>query len=118
MQPDVAERLASLRRDFTKVVGRPFKHFVCPILFVDEETELCKAHVVNRAFAASSRRWTLQQRTLTTSLGRCLKLSLLTCNSTRSALLQRLSLSPACTADCVRAFFSTVSSLNTSSRTG
>jgi hypothetical protein len=60
MQPDVAERLEALRQDFAVVAGRPFCHFFCPILMVDEQVELCRAHVVNHAFAASSRRWTVQ----------------------------------------------------------
>lgn len=62
MNAKVAERLDALRLDFADVVGQPFRHFFCPILFVDEETELCKAHVVNEAFTASSRRWTLQRK--------------------------------------------------------
>lgn len=62
MKRQTIERLDALRRDFTGVVGRPFNHFFCPILFVDEETELCKAHVVNEAFFDSSRRWTLQRK--------------------------------------------------------
>lgn len=62
MKPEIIKRLDVLQRDFTSVVGRRFSHFFCPILFVDEETELCKAHIVNKAFAAASRRWTLQRK--------------------------------------------------------
>jgi len=62
MQPDVAEKLEALRQDFAAVTGRRFRHFFCPILLVDEQVELCRAHVVNQAFAASSRRWTLQRK--------------------------------------------------------
>jgi hypothetical protein len=62
MKRQIARRLDALRQDFAQIAGRPFNHFFCPFLFVDEETELCKAHVVNAAFAASSRRWTLQRK--------------------------------------------------------
>jgi hypothetical protein len=62
MKPKIIKRLDALQRDFTSVVGQRFSHFFCPILFVDEETELCEAHIVNKAFAATSRRWTLQRK--------------------------------------------------------
>ncbi len=62
MNAQVADRLDRLRRDYSGVVGHPFQHFFCPILFVDEETELCRAHVVNKAFTDSSRRWTVQRK--------------------------------------------------------
>jgi hypothetical protein len=62
MKRQIAERLDALRQDFAQIAGRPFNHFFCPFLFVDEEAELCKAHVVNAAFTGSSRRWTLQRK--------------------------------------------------------
>ena len=51
-----------MNQDFKKVIGQSFNHFFCPILFVDETTELCEAHIVNKAFSNSSRRWTLQRK--------------------------------------------------------
>lgn len=62
MKPEIIKRLKSLQRDFNNVVGRRFSHFFCPILFVDEDAELCKAHIVNKAFAVATRRWTLQRK--------------------------------------------------------
>jgi hypothetical protein len=62
MKPEVSERLDALRQDFANVAGRPFEHFFCPFLFVDEQAELCKAHIVNDAFPGSSRQWTLQRK--------------------------------------------------------
>jgi len=62
MKSKVAKQIEILRRDFTRVVGRPFHHFFCPILFVDEETELCQAHVINQAFPSSSHKWTVQRK--------------------------------------------------------
>ena len=57
----VMERLASLRADYADVVGFPFQYFFCPILWKDEEAELCRAHVVNKAFPESDRSWTIQR---------------------------------------------------------
>jgi len=62
MKPQVAEQLETLRRDFANVAGSPFRHFFCPVLFVDEETELCQAHVVNSAFPETSPNWTIQRK--------------------------------------------------------
>lgn len=62
MRPDVSAKCDLLRRNFATLVGRPFGHFFCPILFVDEQTELCQAHVVNRAFDGASSAWTIQRK--------------------------------------------------------
>ena len=35
--------------------------FFCPILYRDEDTELCRAHVINRSFRDSDRSWTIQR---------------------------------------------------------
>ncbi len=51
-----------LQADYTAVYGRSFAHFYCPALFRDEETELCKAHIINEAFPDSSRAWTVQRK--------------------------------------------------------
>ena len=42
-------------------MGEPFHHFYCPVLFLDDEAELCKAHIVNAVFAGSTR-WTVQRK--------------------------------------------------------
>ncbi len=41
--------------------GKKFDHFFCPILFSDEDTPLCKGHIVNEAFKSSSRTWVVQR---------------------------------------------------------
>lgn len=46
--------LDQLRSDFVKVSGKPFKYFFCPILWADEDTELCMGHIVNKAFQDSA----------------------------------------------------------------
>lgn len=62
VQTDLTRKLEALRRDFAEVDGKVFTYFFCPLLFKDEDVELCRAHVVNAAFRASSRRWTVQRR--------------------------------------------------------
>lgn len=54
MSDTLESRLDELRNDFAGVEGMPFKHFFCPILWIDEATELCLGHVVNKAFRRSS----------------------------------------------------------------
>ena len=56
------KKLEALRSDYASVVGSSFKTFYCPILFRDDDVELCRAHLVNQAFAGVSRRWTIQVR--------------------------------------------------------
>jgi hypothetical protein len=60
----LAAKLAKLRDDYVAVRGRPFEHFYCPILFRDEDTPLCQAHIINEAFRDSARRWTIQRADL------------------------------------------------------
>ena len=55
-------KLETLRTDFAAVAGEPFHYFYCPILFVDDPTEICRAHLVNQAFLKTSRRWTVQRK--------------------------------------------------------
>lgn len=54
-------KLEELRADYEHVVGRRFENFYCPILFRDENVELCRAHVINKAFQGSDRGWTIQR---------------------------------------------------------
>jgi hypothetical protein len=61
MSGRVARRLAALSTDYEQVTGRPFQHFFCPVLFRDEDAELCQAHIVNRAFDGSSL-WTIERK--------------------------------------------------------
>ena len=53
--------LELLRADYASVTGRPFEHFYCPILYRDDNTELCQAHVINKAFSDSDRQKTIQR---------------------------------------------------------
>jgi hypothetical protein len=61
MQADAKSKLERLRSDYEQLKGRPFTYFYCPILFRDEQTDLCRAHIINRAFRDSPRAWTIQR---------------------------------------------------------
>jgi len=58
---DIRPRLEFLRSDYARVTGEPFKHFFCPILFVDEESPLCMGHIIPQAFESSSKVWVPQR---------------------------------------------------------
>src|SRR5262245_39926040 len=47
-------RVEHHRADYERVVGRPFSHFYCPILRVDEDAPLCEGHVINEAFGTTN----------------------------------------------------------------
>lgn len=55
------DKLQKLRADYERVAGEPFRTFFCPILYRDENVELCRAHVINEAFRSSPRAWTIQR---------------------------------------------------------
>lgn len=61
MNQHIKAKLAKLRTDFAQIKGEPFSYFHCPILFVDEDVPLSKAHIVNRAFTDSAKNWTIQR---------------------------------------------------------
>lgn len=63
------KKLEGLRSDYQTVTGFPFEKFYCPILFRDENVELCRAHLVNQAFVGASRRWTIQRRDVDSFFG-------------------------------------------------
>jgi hypothetical protein len=54
--------LEALRRDYASVMGKPFAHFYCPILFRDEDVTLIKGHIVNQAFPNAPPNWTVQRK--------------------------------------------------------
>jgi hypothetical protein len=61
MSDRVARKLGVLAGDYERVRGIPFQHFFCPVLYRDQDVELCEAHIVNKAFGASSL-WTVQRK--------------------------------------------------------
>lgn len=58
----VKRKLAELQTDFAAVAGHPFEYFHCPILWRDEETDLCQAHIINQAFRDAGGHWTIQRK--------------------------------------------------------
>ncbi len=59
---ELQARLARLKESCRRVHNYPFEHFLCPILHRDEPVELCEAHLLNKAFHETSRRWTVQRK--------------------------------------------------------
>jgi hypothetical protein len=70
MNTAIEQKLFMLRSDYHAVVGTPFSHFYCPILFRDEDVDLCRAHIINCAFPDSSRNWTVQRADVDNFYGR------------------------------------------------
>lgn len=62
MRHCVRSRLEELRADYADTTGQPFAHFYCPILFRDEDVQLCQAHLINRVFPDTAQDWTVQRR--------------------------------------------------------
>jgi len=62
MNATTESKLKPLRANYNQVRGYPFKHFFCPILWKDENVELCEAHIVNQAFPNSAPDWTIQRK--------------------------------------------------------
>ena len=62
MNENFQQKLDMLNADYAQIKGQPFSHFFCPILFRDEDVELCKAHVVNQAFPEAPQDWTIQRK--------------------------------------------------------
>jgi hypothetical protein len=73
MEHILKNKLLKLAADFESVTGRPFTHFYCPMLFRDEDTALCKAHIINSAFQQSDRSWTIQRKDVDSFYGSILE---------------------------------------------
>jgi hypothetical protein len=73
MDNAISIKLAQLSADFESVTGRQFAHFYCPILLRDEDTTICKAHIINTAFQQSDRSWTIQRKDVDSFYGSMLE---------------------------------------------
>ena len=71
MDIDGQNRLKALNQGFEQVVGNPFKHFYCPLLYCDDDTQLCKGHIVNAAFPGIGRQWVVQRADVDGFYGSC-----------------------------------------------
>ena len=63
-------RLEDHRIDHTKITGQPFEHFFCPMLFVDEDVELTRGHVINKEFKGAPGIWAVQRTDVDNFFGR------------------------------------------------
>lgn len=70
MKTKVSVKLKAMCSDFEAVTGKRFSYFYCPILLIDEKTELCEAHIVNKAFPNTARSWTIQRKDVDSFFGR------------------------------------------------
>jgi hypothetical protein len=73
MNSGLKAKLNLLRQNYEAVTGKTFDHFYCPILHTDEETELCKAHITNKALndnGINSKLWTVQRKDVDNFFGR------------------------------------------------
>jgi hypothetical protein len=61
LHPEIEQRLDKHRLDFSEVTGRPFEHFFCPILAVDEASQLIRGHVINSSYKGSPGSWVVQR---------------------------------------------------------
>ncbi len=59
---DVQRLLPCLQKNYQEVSGRPFEHFYCPILQMDEEAELCMGHIINESIPNSCRKCVVQRK--------------------------------------------------------
>lgn len=62
MSKSFQQTLDELNADYIRVKGQPPSHFFCPILFRDEDTELCEAHIINQALPDAPTDWTVQRK--------------------------------------------------------
>jgi hypothetical protein len=62
MDENGRQELERLRGDYHRSTGRPFRWFYCPLLFRDDDVELCKGHVLNQGFVGATRATTVQRK--------------------------------------------------------
>lgn len=70
MNAQLAARLEYHQQDFARCTGKPFRHFHCPILHVDEPIDLQRGHIINEAFEGSPKKWVVQRTDVDSFYGR------------------------------------------------
>ena len=58
---ELERRIKYYNEDYEQEFGTSCNHFVCPILFKDEDVEMCRAHIINDALRTSSK-WVPQRK--------------------------------------------------------
>lgn len=74
---DLEQRIEQYRADYTSVMGKPFDNFFCPILMRDEQTEMCRGHVVAEAFGTCNA-WVPQRKDVDNFYGSAVEADLVT----------------------------------------
>jgi len=86
------EELQRLNADYTRVTGKPVRHFVCPITLEDDpNSELCDGHILNAAIRKASRKTVIQRKDVDGYFGTTLEPELIRylntpCTSTQDLL--------------------------------
>jgi hypothetical protein len=86
VDPDLNERVVRLAVDCWEVAGVPYRHFLCPILLVDDEVPLCKAHLTNQAFNDAPSAWTVQRQDVDNFFGSTVEAEFTTLQDARSGV--------------------------------
>jgi hypothetical protein len=58
---EIRESLVPLQADYMKVSGSPFAYFYCPLLFRDEDVELCMGHIISKTWKNCCRATVVQR---------------------------------------------------------
>ncbi|WP_254512803.1 hypothetical protein [Anatilimnocola floriformis] len=90
---DLELRIEQYRADFKATTGKPFDHFYCPILMRDEQTEMCRGHVVADAFGTCGK-WVPQRKDVDNFYGSVVEADLITVVEDRGKDPFRLWLEP------------------------
>ncbi len=60
LNQELKARIDECRADYEKSCNKSFTHFMCPILLIDEDVELCKGHIIPQALGGSA--WVPQRK--------------------------------------------------------
>ena len=69
MNPHTYNQLTHLSADFADQTGQTFQHFFCPILYVDDPTELVQGHIIPKCFGDSSGKTIVQRKDVDNCFG-------------------------------------------------
>ena len=70
---EVQKKLSALNADYKAVSDRDAEHFFCPILYRDEQVDLCKPHIIKSSFRDSDRTWMVQRTDVDNRFGSILE---------------------------------------------
>lgn len=79
------QRIEELRQDYARETGKPFKHFFCPILRVDESADMQRGHIVPES--VGGRIWVPQRCDVDSFYGRAVEADFAAASSYRDYTL-------------------------------